>query len=332
MKHVLGLVGLSLVVASCAEKKTTTTPSQDTREQASAMQQVDVTTSEEFATKHSTFDSYWFRGQAELSRYELEQSRYGEVHEGESVLVFVTEPFLTDKQVKYEGGDDTHAVQVLKLNNYRRFYTGIYPYSIMTSTFTPVADAEPTIKLSHTVQEWCGHVFAQANLLPSKDGYDVRSFSYFMNEGDRDFRLGTTLLEDELFTRVRMGPDELPVGPITLLPSATYLRLMHRDWAPVEAVASLSDPTTTADADEPVRVYEISYPSLDRVVTITFEEQFPHRIVAWTDRHRALFDREGGEAPMLETKARLTESIMLDYWNKNSLGDAPWRDVLGLRW
>ena len=214
MKHHLILWSIVLLLVACAEKKTTSAPSQDTREQASAMQ-VDVTTSAEFARQYPTFDKYWFRGQAELSRYELQQSRYGELHDGESVLVFVTEPFLTDKQVKYEGGDDTNAVQVLKLNNYRRFYTGLYPYSLMTSTFTPAKGGAPTIKLSHTVQEWCGHVFAQANLAPEGDAYEVRSFSYFMNEGDRDFRLSTTLWEDELFTRVRLGPDALPVGSIT---------------------------------------------------------------------------------------------------------------------
>jgi len=45
-------------------------------------------------------DDYWYQGKAEISSYQLEQARYSDVHPGEAVLVFVTEDFLTDKQVK----------------------------------------------------------------------------------------------------------------------------------------------------------------------------------------------------------------------------------------
>lgn len=86
------------------------------------------------------FTDYWYSGKAELSSYELKQSRYGEIRTGEVVLVFVTEPFSLKKQVKLDNptkaGKDN--VSVLKLNQVRKFKTGIYDYSIMTSTFTPV--------------------------------------------------------------------------------------------------------------------------------------------------------------------------------------------------
>src|SRR5262245_19023266 len=78
------------------------------------------------------FHGYWYQQKAELARYALSQARYGEIHKGESVLIFVTEPFWKDKQVKYEFGDKTDSLSVLKLNFTRKFYTGIYPYSVMT--------------------------------------------------------------------------------------------------------------------------------------------------------------------------------------------------------
>ena len=84
-----------------------------------------------------TFDRIWFRGKAEVTRYELRQARYGQVHEGDAVLVFVTEDFLADKQVKKEHGKGK-AGPVLKLNFTKKFNTGIYPYSLMTSTFTDI--------------------------------------------------------------------------------------------------------------------------------------------------------------------------------------------------
>ena len=36
------------------------------------------------------FNDYWYAGDAELTRYALQQVRYGEVHEGDAVLIFVT--------------------------------------------------------------------------------------------------------------------------------------------------------------------------------------------------------------------------------------------------
>lgn len=320
-----------VAITSCTEKRTTSTPSADTRQQMTQIQQVDVTTSREFAAKHGTFESYWFRGLAELNRYELQQSRYGELHDGEAVFIFVTEPFLTDKQVKHEHGDDANAIQVLKLNNHRRFNTGIYPYSVLTSTFTPAKRDGPTIKLTQSVQEWCGQVFAQANLKPDAGGYGVVSYSYFQSEGDKAFDLATTLLEDELFTRVRLGPEKLPTGTIQLLPSATFLRLLHKPWDVVEATATLGEPAKTEFSDALVRTYELRYPTYDRTLRIHFEEAFPHRIVGWEDTHPAIFNREGGQPELLTTKAKLTKSIMLDYWNRNSVADTPYRDALDLQ-
>ena len=89
------------------------------------------------------FNEYWFQGLAEISRFELEQARYNEIHKGSAVLIFVTEEFLIDKQVKSEQGRKPGAVSVLKLNFVKNFNTGIYPYSIMSSIFTPGGSLSP---------------------------------------------------------------------------------------------------------------------------------------------------------------------------------------------
>ena len=47
-------------------------------------------------TPAESASDYWDRGQAEVARYDLVQTRYGEPREGHAVLVFVTEPFRTD--------------------------------------------------------------------------------------------------------------------------------------------------------------------------------------------------------------------------------------------
>ena len=65
----------------------------------------------------SDFKDYWFAGEAELTRYELDKGRYGESHNGDAVLIFVTEPFLSEKQVKYDNlPSDEKPINVLKMN------------------------------------------------------------------------------------------------------------------------------------------------------------------------------------------------------------------------
>ena len=55
------------------------------------------------------FRQYWYQQKAELTRYSLDQARYGEIRKGESVLIFVTEPFFKDKQVKFfKLAENTH--------------------------------------------------------------------------------------------------------------------------------------------------------------------------------------------------------------------------------
>jgi len=48
----------------------------------------------------SSFSAYWYPNGAEISRYDLKQVRYGEVHSGDAVLIFVTESMNPALQVK----------------------------------------------------------------------------------------------------------------------------------------------------------------------------------------------------------------------------------------
>lgn len=185
----------------------------------------------EVPTQKTDFRSYWYSGKAELTRYALEQARYGEIHKGDAVLIFVTEPFLTDKQVKHESGEGSKAVSVLKLNLVKKFFTGIYPYSIMTSIFSPVDTAKHrTLKVTTSSQEFCGHTFTQLNFRNNQ--YQTQVRSYFQVEGDRNFYLEATLLEDEIWTRIRLAPETLPKGEIELIPATQFSQLWHVDLKP----------------------------------------------------------------------------------------------------
>ena len=137
----------------------------------------------------NAFNQYWEQGKAELTRYALKQARYGEIREGNALMVFVTEPFLVEKQVKSEMGSGAKATQVLKLNAIRKFNTGIYDYSIMSSIFKPIDERKhpQALKVSTSSQEWCGHTFMQINLRGKE--YAVTANSYFEAEGDQKFKV-----------------------------------------------------------------------------------------------------------------------------------------------
>ena len=261
------------------------------------------------------FKEYWFAGLAELDRYELSQSRYGELVPGDAVLIFVTEDFLPDKQVKADSSDRsaTGAVPVLKVNFTKNFNTGIYPYSVMTSSFLPLNPGDPprALKVTASVQEWCGHVFSQMNLRENR--YQVRSFSYFESEGDREESVEAVLAEDGVWGLIRLDPNRLPAGKFRMIPGAEYSRLKHR---PVEAVpveAELKKP------DAGLWTYRLHYPGSGRTLEIDFQPSFPHIIEGWR------------EIDGLTTTAVRTHTIRNAYWRHNSPEDLPLRKELGLR-
>lgn len=262
------------------------------------------------------FKDYWYSGTAEITSYKLEQARYGEIREGKAVLIYVTEPFLKDKQVKADKNNPNN-VPVLKLNSTKKYQTGIYPYSIMTSSFYPVYDNQHAIKVSFSAQEWCGHVYAQIN---NKEQFQVKSHSYFEAEADQDFNLEKAILENELWNKIRISPEELPQGNIQIVPSLEFVRLSHKELKAYDANASLVE-------KDGHYTYEINYPELERTLTIIFDVMFPHAIVGWSETFKSGF---GPSAQSLTSKATKIKSINTPYWQQNGNKDLYLRDSLGL--
>lgn len=270
------------------------------------------------------FKKYWYSGNAEITTYKLEQARYGEVHKGYAVLIFVTEDFSKNKQVKLDNpsANKDDAVKVLKLNLIKKFNTGIYRYSIMESVFTPVnAKNNPnTLKLTSSSQEWCGNVFTQLNL--DDNNYNLELFSYFESEGDKKYKIEKTFLEDEIFTRIRLNPLGLPTGNISILPSLIVSRLKHQEINPVKAFATLKEIPETNEMN-----YLLKFSDTERKLSITFEKNFPYEIVSWEETYNSGFGKNSKE---LVTRAVRDKSVMLDYWNKNSTFDEVLREKMGI--
>ncbi|SHI30762.1 hypothetical protein SAMN04488096_10135 [Mesonia phycicola] len=274
-----------------------------------------VTKQDNSTTTNNKFNDYWYTGKAELNSYELKQARYNEIRDGEVVLIFVTEPFSLSKQVKLDRPDKAgkDKVTVMKLNQVRKFNTGIYDYSIVTSTFTPVdTQNHPlTLKSTTSIQEWCGQTFTQLNLDQKK--YNFQQFTYFESTGDEKKQFDAALLEEDLMTRIRINNGQLPLGEIDLIPSTLYSRSSHKNLQPEKAKISKTENKKSI-------TYKIEYSTLNRTITIESEKNFPFKILGWIEDN-------GSD---LITTARLKSSINEPYWKQKSVKDEAKRKELML--
>lgn len=266
------------------------------------------------------FDEYWYSGNAELNRYAIKQMRYGEMREGNAILIFVTEDFNTEQQVKQERKPGPESTTVLKLNAHQKFVTGIYDYSIMTSTFTPVdfKTYPHSLKVTNSVQDWCGQTFLQLN--EHNGNYEYQLFSYFQSEGDQKNEIEQVWLEDELWNRIRISPQSLPMGNCEVIPAATFFRLNHQPIQAHKAVATMNLEVGDQQSSDEFFVYNLHYTELNRKVTIRFNSTFPYKIVDW----RISIDGE------LNSSGILKNTVYEPYWKLNQTEHHHYRDSLGL--
>ncbi len=302
---------LILFLFSCSENKTTNAN--------------EVSIAKKVVDRGNPFKEYWYQGKAEITSYDLEQARYGELHQGHAVMIFVTEEFSNNKKVKLDNPsiNPKDAVPVLKLNATRKFNTGVYPYSMMTSTFTPIDTKKypNSLKVSSTSQEWCGHTFMQ--LKEQKNNFQFELKSYFESEGEVNSKVEKVFLEDEIWNRLRIDPKSLPVGNTKMLPGSVFARLRHIDYKAFNVSAEMSQHSS----DKNLMTYTVVYKGINRKLAIHFNKNFPYEIEGWEETTSSGF---GNNAKSLITKARKKKSIMSDYWNKHDNADLGLRTELGL--
>lgn len=274
----------------------------------------------------SAFWKHWGDGKAEVSTYRLTTPRYGELRQGQAVLVYVTEDMSESLRVKAEPGRHpaSDVFPALKLNHIRSFQTGIYDYRLMTSTFVRVAPEMPVAKISFTSQEWCGQVYHQ--LLPRGAKIQSVSHSYFDGEGDATVDLPMRpqgIFEDQLFILVRQllgEPWVTSARGLVLLPSLWSARAQHKPlgWTNVQinSRARTSTVKTLAGSFEAVSIEVIIGPK-GPTITFDVEATGARRIIRWKS--------SDGEA------AEMIASKRLPYWQMNSPAGEAELNALGLK-
>lgn len=256
------------------------------------------------------FGSYWYQNKAEITSYDLQQSRYGENRSGEAVLIYVTEPFSDQEKVKVDHPDQEPYTNVLKLNVTKSFHTGIYPYTMMNSSFFPLDGRPHVLKITTGIQEWCGHTYTE---LVQNSRYSINHRSYFQGKS-QDISLSKTWTEDDLWSLIRIQPEALPIGQHKVIPSFFYFRF-HKD----EIKAYDCEITKTQDRD--LISYTIKYLNIGRTLTIQFKDSFPYEIESWEEHHLPSESK---------TIAKKKARQLLPYWELNRNVDGHYRDSLQL--
>lgn len=306
MRYLCFLTGVIALSVSCSKKES------DTQQQP---------------YDNLTFRTYWNPGTAEINSYSLQEAQFGNLNKGEAIMIFNTEDFRKDKHVKLESDDKEKAIKVLKLNFIKRFVTGVHDFSLYTSVFTPVQVNEypSTLKVANTNQDWSGQTFLQLNF--RHNGYQVLGKSYFDEEIEDDYHIDKAVLEDELWTRIRMNPfKQLPVGKVILVPSLSSLRLRREKAAPAIADVTLEpykgDSTFRGDS---LYSYHVQYIESKRSISIIFEKNFPHKIAGWEESYLA-------HNKVLTSRGILKGSIQNPFWQKNLPADTVYRKKLNLKY
>jgi hypothetical protein len=265
----------------------------------------------------------WADGQAELSSYRLTTPRYGEPRSGTAVLVYVLEEMDRETWIKNDRGTvpDERRTVVMKLNHAAQFQTGVYPYSVMTSVFSPVGvlgrERFAPTRIVLTSQEWCGQVYHR--IMPRADRFESELRSYFSSEGEISRNVSTrpyALYEDALLIQLRELDDPFAGGGDwsgDLVPSLWHMRRTHRPLAPVPATIERSD--GTLENGIPVTRFDLRYDGLRR--TFEVEKSWPRRILRW-------MTSEGELAELVETER-------LRYWEQNAEADETYRQRFGLQ-
>ncbi len=264
----------------------------------------------------SRFWQQWGDGKAELIGYDVITPRYGHLRSAEVAMIYVTEPFSRRTLIKDDSAQGDDRMDVLKVNVSEKFLTGVYPYSVMTSTFCPTdairAERFSPAKIALSAQEWCGHVYL--GVWPDERAFALRGMSYFASEGDTDDRVecpDNCLYEDALLVQLR----ELD-GPFnngrdwegSLVPALWRNRRSHQPLVAEPARI------TRRELDANVTRFQLEAGAFSKRFDV--EKAGDKRIVAWQSS-------DGG-------RGRILRSTRMPYWQLNGPGDEARRAEFGL--
>ena len=224
------------------------------------------------------FDTYWKQGKTEVFIFDFDQSVDTIHYKGTITFIFEINNISKKRGLKLDEpkkhpGD---AIEVMQCNQLMQLSNGTSPSSMMTSVFTPLNYQEHphSIKWVSSYQDWNDQTFLQANWRSYR--YETRYYSSSADEGDLETKLVNAWLEDEIWNKIRVSPDKLPLGQFDMVPAAFYIRSSNIALKEYDATGTITEVQGQYQ-------YSIAYPELNRKVEIYFEKDLPHKILGWKE-------------------------------------------------
>ena len=251
-------------------------------------------------------DAYWRDGKAEFNTYEGTVPRYGQAQSAEVIHILVREDFAPEAHVKADDWERAGVYPVLKFNQILRVQTGLYVYQQMHSAFWRIGDEQNKqsrlIKWSLTSNDSCGNTFKIADREGERWHYRFDTYWEGAVSGSEDFAAPPDgVYYDELPARVRsIRFDERESGAfiVSLAPGVISSKKDEIAFAP----AAVDFATDRGVGQITVNVVHAG----GRDVFL-LDAAPPHLLRVWRPA-------AGGEL-------RLKQSLKIDYWNYNNIGD-----------
>lgn len=239
----------------------------------------------------------WNDGNAEVSRYEATDVRYGIPRTSRAALIVVAEDLRRDRLVKPDRPSAAATVRVLKLNHVRSIPTGVYAYQQMLSAFLG-ADRLDAVKLTVTSHEWCGNTFVEWRR--DRPALEIRTYFEEPADADVPFSPGDALFYDALPLALRgLDFDRTREASLRVVDS---LFAAH-PVPPTVAAARLF----VERPELPTRAYRVTLVRGDAKDVFLFDAAFPHGLERWERS-------DGGSLRRIDTRR-------FRYWEKNAPGD-----------
>lgn len=219
---------------------------------------------------NKTFTNYWKNNKSEITKYDLKEDS---ISVGEGSLTF---------NINYiQGVNKTDSIQVLHSDFTGKIHKDNYDYSAMTSADLPLnlLLRPHAMKVVNSVQEPSNNSFLALSQIPKS--YEIVAKNTFKEKVKEHFILERKNLEDELWAKIRMNPDDLPTGDVEIIPSFAYWQSVRKSPNIYEAKAELKEYIGTEFTGKKLMVYSLDYTDLKRKLSIVFEQNFPFEIVGW---------------------------------------------------
>ena len=219
---------------------------------------------------NKTFIDYWKNNKIEITKFDLKEDS-----------ISVGEGFLSFSISYVKGVNKTDSIQVLHSDFTGKIRKENYDYSAITSAYLPLnLTIRPhAMKVMNSVQESMNNSFLALSQIPKS--YEIESKNTFKEKIKEHIIVERKNLEDELWAKIRMNPNDLPTGDVEMIPSFAYWQSVRKLPNIYEAKAELQNYVGTEFTGKKLRMYTLDYPDLKRNLSIVFEEEFPFEIVGW---------------------------------------------------